>query len=107
MKKVVLESAVSVSGSASKTTKNFDLEQFRKFSVLVIPDDTHTFSVSVNWAPDVTGTTNKVQETAIASASQANVISALLDAKADLASLDISNGDSDAHTYDVYVYGQE
>lgn len=107
MKKVVLESALSVSGSSSKATKNFDLEPYRKFSVLVVPDDTHTFSAKVNWAPDVTGSTDVVQDEAIASASQTNVISSVLDAKADLACVEISNGDTGAHTYAVYVFGQE
>lgn len=105
MKRIQISDSLSVAAGAAVETKNFDLEQYRKLSVMVIPNATHIFSVKINWANDITG--GAVQESVISSASQGDVISSLIDAKADLASVEITNGDSAAHTYDVYVFAQE
>lgn len=41
-----VENDKSVAASQTANTKNVDLEPCRKFSLLVVPDATHTFSVS-------------------------------------------------------------
>ena len=107
MKRIQISDSLSATAGAAVNTKNFDLEQYRKLSIMVVPDDTHVFSAKITWASDITGSANMVQDSVISSASQGNVISSLIDAKADLASIEITNGDSVAHTYNVYVFAQE
>lgn len=100
-----LETAKSIAASTAANTKNFDLTQCRRLTVLIVPNAAHTFSAKLNWAIDICSGAGKVQESIIASASQGNVISAVIDAKADIACVEITNGDAGgAHTYAVYVH---
>jgi hypothetical protein len=95
----------SVAKSAAANTIDFDMGGFRKFSVLVIPDATHSYGVKANWASDICEGDGKVQTEVIASASQGNIVSAIFESKSDIVSLEIANGDgSDPHTYDVYIF---
>lgn len=98
-----LENDKSVGASAVANTKDVDLLPCRRFNLIVVPNTTHTFGVKVNWASDILTGDGKVQEAVIASASQGNIVSAIVDCKADIASFEIANGDTAAHTYDVYV----
>lgn len=99
-----LESAKSIAASTAANTKNVDLLPCRKFNLIVVPNATHTYGVKVNWASDILTGAGKVQEVVIASASQGNIVSALVECKADIASFEITNGDAGgAHTYDVYI----
>ena len=103
-----LNSDLSVAKSGTGNTNVIDLEPCRKFSVTVVPDTTHTYGVKVNWAPDILSGDGKVQEQVIASASQGNIVSALLECKADQCLFEIANGDAgNDHTYDVYVHRME
>ena len=100
-----VESDKSIAKSTAANTRNVDLEPCRKFSITVVPDTAHTYGVKVNWAPDILTGDGKVQDAAITSASQGNIVSAVVECKADLASFEITNGDTEAaHTYDVYIH---
>lgn len=100
-----LEDGKSIAASTAANTIDFDMGGFRKFSVLVMPDATHSYGVKANWASDTCAGDGKIQEEVIAAASQGNKVSALFEAKTDIVSLEIANGDGGgAHTYDVYIF---
>ena len=105
--RLTLETEKTVAGSQAGTTASFDLEQCRKFSVLIKPNAAHTFSAKVNWAADICSGAGKVQDTAISSANQGNVVSAVIESKADIAAIEITNGDTSEHTYAVYIHRVE
>jgi hypothetical protein len=100
-----VENDKSVAASQTANTKEVDLEPCRKFSLLVVPNATHTYGVKVNFAPDIATGVASMQEVVIPSASQGNVVSAIIECKADVCSFAITNGDGGAaHTYDVYIH---
>ena len=99
-----VENDKSVAAAQTANTKPVNLEPCRKFSLLVIPNAAHTFGVKVNWASDIVEGVAGMQEVVIASASQGNIVSAVIECKSDLCSFAITNGDAGAHTYDVYIH---
>lgn len=102
--RVQLETAKAIAASTAANTKQADLLPCRKYALLVVPNATHTFGVKVNQLADVLTGAAQLQEVVITSGSQGKVLSAIIEAKTDLVSFEITNGDAGgAHTYDVYV----
>lgn len=101
-----IEAAKSVAGGATATTKDIDLAQFYKFTVLVVPNAPHIFGVAVNWDADICSGAGKVQDIVlpVPVASHGNFLSHVVESKADIIALEITNGDGVAHTYDVYIH---
>lgn len=99
-----LETLKSIAASTAANTKEVDLLPCRKYTLLVVPNATHTYGVKVNQLADVLTGEGKLQEVVITSGSQGSVVSAVIEAKTDLVSFEITNGDAGgAHTYDVYI----
>ena len=99
-----LESTKSIAASTAANTKPVDLCPCRKYTVLVVPNASHAYGVKVNQSSDILTGAGKLQEVVIASASQGTVLSAIIEAKTDQVSFEITNGDAGgAHTYDVHI----
>lgn len=98
--------ATPILAGATAVTKSVDISQFGKFSVLVIPDAAHIFSVALDLAVDLCNGAGKVQDVVlpIPLESHGNFLSPVIESRADIMALEITNGSAAPHTYDVYVY---
>lgn len=101
--KLFLENSKEITAGATSQTKDIDMEQFTKLTVLVAADTAHTFGAKIVWSKDVAGD-DAPEDTAILSASQTVALSSVIDGKSSIATIEITNGDSADHTYDVYIY---
>lgn len=93
----------SIIASGNDSTGKISIDDCIKFSVMVVPDVSHTYTVDLEWrnyGKDVV-----VVENLFASAAQANQLSAKMDNKTVCCDIKITNGDvGSAHTYTVYLY---